>query len=91
MNLNKSIKNYINDKLNNGYEAYEIISIDTYKGFKVYSIDFKDWGGTDYIRIAVVNDRNDYLNKVRGFNLNRASNQGVCFHNDIDEIIWGGK
>lgn len=64
-----------------------------YKKFTYFEILFWDITSNkivDSLKLAVINNRNDYINKQRGFNCNRSANHGVCFYNDIDFFVWKG-
>lgn len=73
--------------------VYKLHSRKQYKEFTYFEILF--WDTTtnkiiESLKLAIVNDRNDFVNKQRGFSCTRSSNHGVCFYNDIDYFVWRG-
>lgn len=65
-----------------------------FKKFNFYVVKFVDKKSgevLEHLKLAVVKDWNDFLNKKRGFNLNRSSNNGICFHNGVDYFVYPPK
>lgn len=98
-------KNEIQDTINSIIEYYELPE-DTkvyynikdkkvLKKYTYYKLRFyvKNNMGKlimDYIGLVLFNDRNDYINKSRGFNLSRSVNNGICFYSDVKHMKMRG-
>ena len=44
----------------------------------------------DYLGVVLFNDRNEFINKTRGFNLGRSANNGICFYSDVQYMKMRG-
>lgn len=44
----------------------------------------------DYLGLVLFNDRNEFINKSRGFNLGRSANNGICFYSDVQYMRMRG-
>lgn len=65
-----------------------------FKKFTYYNIRFyiKNNVGKlvmDYLGVAIFRDRNEFINKSRGFNMSRTHNNGICFYSEVRYIKMG--
>lgn len=82
------IKKFIEQYFNIDITFYKRVKINQHSFLTYVNYDCEDCENAT-VRLYFSDKLGDCLNRVRGFDLNKSANNGICLYNwDIDKYFW---